>query len=312
MISYTIAVLLMLSSAVLSQQQECPGLGDLPNEGRIVFASDVDGDLEIFKMRADGTNIKQLTFNDSDDYDPKWSPNGRRIVFTHESKKRWSGVYLMSRRGTNITRFADGPYYEDDAEWSPDGKWIAFEGNNGGDGSDVIARRVDGTKGLIVAAQESNSSNGEPTWSPDGTEIALVESYDGYDVFIHSFPSYDTGRRVTTNWELEETNIDWSPDGESLLISRAFYESRPDASPSHIYVVDPDDGSEYPVLGLERGASIGSWSPEGDAFILRQVSDHGDASDLFIARPCGGEPLQLTDTVAHETTPDWWGPASEK
>ena len=38
-------------------------------------------DFEIFVMNADGSNPTQITFNDRDDEDPAWSPDGREIVF---------------------------------------------------------------------------------------------------------------------------------------------------------------------------------------------------------------------------------------
>ena len=41
---------------------------------RIAFTSDRDGDWEIYTMRADGTDVRQLTVNAAWDWDPSWSP----------------------------------------------------------------------------------------------------------------------------------------------------------------------------------------------------------------------------------------------
>lgn len=41
---------------------------------RIAFESDRDGDPEIYTMRADGTDVRQLTRNDAEDLSPGWSP----------------------------------------------------------------------------------------------------------------------------------------------------------------------------------------------------------------------------------------------
>ena len=52
--------------------------------GRIAFASNrvttenPTGDFEIFSMKSDGTNIKQLTRNIASDFDPAWSADIRR------------------------------------------------------------------------------------------------------------------------------------------------------------------------------------------------------------------------------------------
>jgi len=45
-----------------------------PDGGWIAFASNLDGDNEIFIMRVDGSDLGQLTFNDSADWQPRWGP----------------------------------------------------------------------------------------------------------------------------------------------------------------------------------------------------------------------------------------------
>ena len=48
-----------------------------PDEnGRIAFSSDRDGDAEIFTAEPDGSDLRQLTFNEADDYGPDYSPPG--------------------------------------------------------------------------------------------------------------------------------------------------------------------------------------------------------------------------------------------
>ena len=53
-----------------------------PDGSRIVFASDRDGDFEIYLMDRDGANVTQLTHNSAEDWDPAWSPTGAAIAFT--------------------------------------------------------------------------------------------------------------------------------------------------------------------------------------------------------------------------------------
>jgi TolB protein len=45
-----------------------------PDGSKIAFASDRDGDWEVYAMNADGTDQTNLTENPADDYDPAWSP----------------------------------------------------------------------------------------------------------------------------------------------------------------------------------------------------------------------------------------------
>ena len=44
-----------------------------PDSTRILFASDRDGDYEIYVAKADGTNLTQLTNNSYDDHYPLWT-----------------------------------------------------------------------------------------------------------------------------------------------------------------------------------------------------------------------------------------------
>ena len=46
-----------------------------PDGTRITFASDRDGDFDIYTMDADGSDVAQVTTNsDADDIDPDWQP----------------------------------------------------------------------------------------------------------------------------------------------------------------------------------------------------------------------------------------------
>ena len=67
----------------------------------IAFASDRDGDWEIFVMNPDGTEVRQLTDHDDGDYSPSWSPDGTRIAF---SSNRYGGkeIFVMNADGTDV------------------------------------------------------------------------------------------------------------------------------------------------------------------------------------------------------------------
>ncbi|MCJ2533833.1 MAG: hypothetical protein LN364_01210, partial [Candidatus Thermoplasmatota archaeon] len=70
--------------------------------GKIAFSDNDPNDpydSEIFVMDNDGTNIEQLTFNDVDDRDPCWSPDGTKIAFRSGSP---SEIWVIDADGSNL------------------------------------------------------------------------------------------------------------------------------------------------------------------------------------------------------------------
>ena len=54
--------------------------------------------MEIYVMDVDGKNQRRLTNNHHDDWDPSWSPDGKRIVFTSERDGNRE-IYVMDAHG---------------------------------------------------------------------------------------------------------------------------------------------------------------------------------------------------------------------
>ena len=83
--------------------------------GKIAFESErttgrgVDnptGDSEIFIMNPDGTGVRQLTKNTSDDFDPSYSAPGGHILFT-TNRDGNTEIYVMDSDGKNQIRLTN-------------------------------------------------------------------------------------------------------------------------------------------------------------------------------------------------------------
>src|ERR1019366_5309451 len=71
------------------------------NAGTIVFTHAPDGGgpwpvEDIYSMGSDGANVQALT-DDGHSHDPVWSPDGRRILFIHDSALQTRPAYRESQ-----------------------------------------------------------------------------------------------------------------------------------------------------------------------------------------------------------------------
>jgi len=86
-------------------------------QGRFVFQVASGGD--IYRVKADGTNLTRLTSG----LDPSWSPDGGQIAFS-----RWTtpwGIYTINADGGNEMLVFSSSVARSPV-WSPDGRQIAF------------------------------------------------------------------------------------------------------------------------------------------------------------------------------------------
>jgi Tol biopolymer transport system component len=145
-------------------------------KGRIAF----DYRRAIWVMKADGSGRRQLTRPGAgNDFDPSWSPDGKRIVF-RTSRGRYKrdpggigaeGIFVIdvaTRKERQIQPPQGGLF----PAWSPDGKTIAFSGTGGNPNEDgILVMNPDGTNvrdlGLPTGGNEC------ATWSPDSSKLAF-------------------------------------------------------------------------------------------------------------------------------------------
>ena len=79
-----------------------------PDGRKIAFASERDGNSEIYLMNANGSGQRNLTLNLAYDGDPGWSPDGRKITFVSNRDGRYA-VYVMNADGSGQRSLRQGP-----------------------------------------------------------------------------------------------------------------------------------------------------------------------------------------------------------
>lgn len=101
-----------------------------PDGEWIAFQSDREGDLGIFRQRADGSGTaERLTRPEkgTSHIPNSWSPNGQYLSLTAEQGNSAS-VWTYSLRDQNVAIFAEDTSARlSDSVFSPDGRWLAYQ-----------------------------------------------------------------------------------------------------------------------------------------------------------------------------------------
>ena len=191
-----------------------------PDGKRIAFVSDRDRLLdihgfptfEIYVMDADGENPQNLTNDRHDDWDPSWSPDGKRIVFMSYRDGHFIGdfeeitseIYVMDADGGNQQRLTENRKNDESPSWSPDGTRIVFSSDRKGDWKNFEIYVMDDDGGNLQRLTENRKNDGAPSWSPDGKRIA-----------------FSSDREEDGNYEIYVMDIDGAISKNSLIIPEA-------------------------------------------------------------------------------------------
>ena len=164
-----------------------------PDGKRIAFVSNRDGHViggiptfEIYVMDADGKNQQRLTNNPHGDWNPSWSPDGKRIVFSSRRDRHFIGdfgiteeIYVMDADGKNQQRLTNNRQNDLLPSWSPNGERIAFASDEKGNFENFEIYVMDANGGNQQRLTNNRGDDWNPSWSPDGERIAFMSKRNG-------------------------------------------------------------------------------------------------------------------------------------
>ena len=131
-----------------------------PDGQTIVFASERSGQLALWTMRPDGSQVRQLT-GGVDEY-PTWSPDSRQIAFGRGLPL--TDIWVADRDGSRERQLTSDPDPEWLPAWSPDGREIAYVRGFEGHGT-IWVMRADGSAQRQLTQGYDDMA---PDWSSDG------------------------------------------------------------------------------------------------------------------------------------------------
>ena len=279
--------------------------------GRIVFGP-VDHDNNILgqivaplvAMDPDGSDLVQLLDCQIDR--PRFSPDGRRIIFSIVMDDQSKQVATIGADGSDLQILTKVPGYAQTPIWSPHGTWILYSlaghcasmpacVEDGTDRPQLWRMNADGSDQQLFGAP--GTIDIEPTFSPDGTEVVFDRSEPAQDYAFHFvIRTIATGkeRRVlTAQRELEHPA--WSPDGRWIT-----YNTLSDGNGNFLEQIermpanDPDAKPEVLYGDVAHLSYKPAYSPDGsaivfgcDAKICRMAAD-GSGVKVMLAVPGEG------------------------
>ncbi|MEO5754566.1 MAG: biopolymer transporter Tol, partial [Chthoniobacterales bacterium] len=181
---------------------------------KVTFIATRSGKKEVYLADFDGSNVRQLTHDNTISVHPSLSPDGRRIAYTGY-QSGYADVYVIDVASGSRNRIVNFPGTNSGATFSPDGSQLALTISK--DGNPELYT-VSASGGGARRLTRTRSVESGPTWSPDGSEIIYSSDQGGSPQLYRISSSGGTGRQLSTGRSYC-TEPNWSPDGKKVAFN---------------------------------------------------------------------------------------------
>ncbi len=182
-----------------------------PDGQQIAFASDADGDFDIYIVNVETGAITLLTRNEYEDRDPAWSPTGDAIAFASDrSGPGFLEIWRVAPDGADLKQLTDNENSRFAPAWSPDGTSIVFLSNRRVN-TDLYVMDADGNGERALIVRDRPTEERDPAWSPDGQWIVFSSNRESpnYELFLIRPDGSDLQRVTFETGNLR--HADWQP-----------------------------------------------------------------------------------------------------
>lgn len=261
--------------------------------GLITFASDRDGNFEIYLMNPDGSDQTRLTNRPTNEYKPEISPDGKIVVYhitDLQSDPPISEYHAMGVDGTDYGLLIGGPM---EVTWAPDGNGLALSFMSEPKNLDIFTIQFGEEAQQLTTNPAWDQS---PAWSPDGNTIAFVSFRDGSpQIFL--MDSDGSNQRGILEDGMVGYLPAWSPDGTKIAFTSG------DNVNTNIYIMNIDGTEIFQVTDSHGYNENPAWSPDGTMLVF--WSNRSGTEQIYRIRTDGTELTRLTNNEFNDEDPHW-------
>ena len=254
---------------------------------KISMVGNRTGRKELYICDSDGKNLRQITKDRSIVVGPKWSPDGKNIVYT-SYKRGYPFVYITGRSeplsshgGLN----ASGTI-------SPDGKTLAVILSR--DGNPELYTKSLRTGRLKRLTRTRPGIEASPCWSPDGNHIVYVSDSSGRPHIYIISKNGGTPRRISSSGT-ENVAPDWGKNGYITWCSRIGGKYR-------VVVGNPSSRTMRTLETDWADYEDPHWAPDGRHIVCSRTSNY--RSTIYLLDTLKDSPVALISGSG-----DWYSPA---
>jgi eukaryotic-like serine/threonine-protein kinase len=217
----------------------------------------------LWRSKADGSERLQLTYPPSQALVPRWSPDGRKIVFYETFPDKPARIYEVPREGGSPRQLMpDNPDSQVDPHFSPDGNRIVFGGYPGDPASSI---RILDLPTHQISKLPGSEGMFSPSWSPDGRYMSAL-SADMKRLLLFDFQTQKWTNLATGSFGW----ADWTKDGQYLQLLES-------SGTLAVIKIRISDGKRETVLDLKNIGLTGRWgnsmtlAPDDSPLLLRDA-----------------------------------------
>ncbi len=245
-------------------------------------------------MDYDGANVQYLTDSSAIVLAPRFSPDGRRVLYT-SYETGFPRIYVLdigsvqrrvleSQEGT--MSFAP--------RFAPDGQTIVYSLSQGGN-TDIYAMNING--GGVTRLTSAPSIETAPSFSPDGSQIVFESDRSGSQQLYIMPARGGEARRISSGPGRYGTPV-WSPRGDLIAFTKQ------NAGRFHIGVMRLD-GSEERLLTASFLDEGPTWAPNGRVIMFTRETQGAQGRSTLYSVDITGRNLRPVQTPDGGSDPSW-------